>query len=159
MFWNPPNKYIEVAQPWAFHAKGDLKNLISLSNFHKNLASTKQKFQSKWKFSLCMFLFQKLFKAESTVLSSIIRKEQACLHLLLFCKYCHLLSCSVSRPSTSRLEECFGQSRPKFPWYLHLHLDSRSALPWLEVSLSQTLSKSVMRDLLDSDYIQITKRN
>lgn len=153
MFWHPPNKYIEVAQPWAFHAKGDLKNLISLSNFLKNLASTKQKFQSKWKFSLCMFLFQRLFKAESTMLSSIIRKEWACLHLLLFCKYCHLLSCSISRPSTARLEECFGPSRSKFPWYLHLHLDSRSALPWLEVSLSQTLSKSVMRDLLDSSYI------
>lgn len=97
IFWNLPNKYIEVAQPWAFHAKGYLKNLISLSNFLKNLASTKQKFQSKWKFSLCMFLFQRLFKAESTMRSSIIRKEQACLHLLLFCKYCHLLTCSISQ--------------------------------------------------------------
>lgn len=87
------------------------------------------------------------------MLSSIIRKEQACLHLLLFCKYCHLLSCTPSRPSTARLEECFGLSRSKFPWYLHLHLDSKSALPWLEVSLSQTLSKSVMRNLLDSRYI------
>lgn len=153
MFWNLPNKYIEIAQPWAFHAKGDLKNLISLSNFLKNLASMEQKFQSKWKFSLCMFLFQRPFKAGSTMLPSIIRKEQACLHLLLFCKYCHLLSCSISRPSTARLEECFRLSRSNFPWHLHLHLDSRSALPWLEVSLSQMLSKSVMRDHIDSHYI------
>lgn len=152
MFWNLTNKYNNVAQHWTFHAKGDLKKLISLSNFLKNLASTEQKFQSKWKFSLCLFLLQRLFKAESTMQSSRIRKEQACLHLL-FCKYCHLLSCSISRLSTARLEECFELSRSKFPWHLHLHLDSRSALPWLEVSLSQMLSKSVMRDLLDSRYI------
>lgn len=110
-------------------------------------------FSPSGNFFLCLFLFQRLFKAGSTMLSSIIRKEQACLHLLLFCKYCHLLSCTVSRPCTARLEECFGLSRSKFPWYLHLHLDSRSALPWLEASLSQMLSKSVMRDLLDSCYI------
>lgn len=41
------------------------------------LPPTESIFQSKWKFSLCMFLFQRPFKVESTMLSSIIRKEQA----------------------------------------------------------------------------------
>lgn len=39
------------------------------------LPPTESIFQSKWKFSLWMF--QRPFKAESTMLSSIIRKEQA----------------------------------------------------------------------------------
>lgn len=151
MFWNLPNKYIEVAQLWIFHAKGDLKNLISLSNFLKNLASTKKNFSPSGNFLFACSCFRGYLRPNQ-LLSSIIRKEQACLHLL-FCKYCHLLSCTISRPSTARLEECFGLSRSKFPWYLHLHLDSKSALPWLEVSLSQMLSKSVMRDFLDSCYI------
>lgn len=46
MLWNLPNKHIEGVQPWAFHAKGDLKILISLSNLLKNLASTESIVQS-----------------------------------------------------------------------------------------------------------------
>lgn len=153
MFWNLPNKYIEGVQPWAFHAKGDLKNLISLSNLLKNLASTNESiFQSKWKFSLWMFLCQGPFKAESTLFSSIIRKEQACLHPLLFCKYCHSLSCSISMAFHCKAGGMFWIVQIQVSMTSSSSLGFQKCFAMTEVSLSQTLSKSVMRDHLNSHY-------
>lgn len=101
------------------------------------LPPTESIFQSKWKFSLWMF--QRPFKAESTMLSSIIRKEQASPSVLQILpltvmQYLHGLPLQSWRNA--------GSSRSKFPWHLHLHLDSRSALPWLRFHSPRHCSKA-----------------
>ena len=121
------------------------------------LPPTESILQSKWKFSLCMLLFQGPLKAESAMLSSIIRKEQAYLHLLLFGKYCHLLSCSISTAFHCKAGGMFWIVQIQVSMTSSSSLDSRSALPWLRFHSPRRCPKAKRKTISTPVTLQIYK--